>query len=61
MCISNPDSPDCIIDNPVVIKDNLTNYWANLSKSNKPTNTNLVENLQHLDNTQAETLYIITR
>ena len=38
------------LDYRVVIKQNVTNYWAIPSKHNKLAVTNLVENLHHLEN-----------
>ena len=49
MCVRDSDDPNCIIDDSVIIKETLTNYWPNLGKSNRPTDTNLVENLQQLE------------
>jgi hypothetical protein len=50
MRIRDPDDPNIIVDDPVIIKDKLTKYWSTLGNSNKVVNDGLVKRLGDLEN-----------
>ena len=46
--IQNPENPNEIVDDPIEIKNILTNYWANLGKSNKDKNKDEIADVDKL-------------
>ena len=47
--IRDPDNPDMIIDDPVIIKKKLTSYWAKLGSNDQSGNEALLEDITSLE------------